>query len=76
MVEQRKLTTPELSILRLYGPDTYCIDLGSYGPERVKLENAGLIRWVPGQGWSGYYTYEITDAGRAALNQERSNAGR
>ncbi len=63
----RELTEPEKNILRLFSPDTYCIDLGTYGVERVRLENMGLIKWVPRQAWSGHYTYGITAEGIKVL---------
>lgn len=63
------LTEPQINILRMYGPDTYCIDLGTFGSDRTKLDDLGLIQWVPGQAWSGYYTFAITDAGRKELEE-------
>ena len=63
----------QLAILRMYGPQTYCISLGK---EAKPLVDAGLLEWVPAPSWAGHRTYAITDAGRAIIQSNcRSGEG-
>jgi hypothetical protein len=66
-----KLTDVQLSILRMFGENTYCIEIKP-SHDRTVLEIAGLLKWVPPPAWHSNNSYSITDAGRRAIARART----
>lgn len=66
-----KATNEELSVLRMFGPETHSMKLGPIG---ALLESKGLVQWIPS--WMpGGLDYQITDLGKRIV-EEAQEKGR